>query len=323
MKKTFVVVLKKIKNTFIELGYFVLKFFYTKKKFEIYKKNFLLIPNCDDGRYSLEEQFYHGNLVKLKKPISFYYDQLVDFIKFKIDKKDGGLIMRVSDGEAYFLDGKLVGNGPKRHFTKSEKLTENYLTIFKNSLLACESRHVEMLKSNQKYFFKIYKKNIFSDIPFECIYALISSRKLLKSNYKIGIIGSNKKINIIKELLNNIEYQEYVGRDCFDDYIGIPEKGSANDPVLLAKTIKKELKPDIDIYIVGIGIAKLVVLPELRKNSKNLFIDVGAGISALAGLISNDRPYFASWKNFRLKDYDYSQIDIMDFDYKKDYVINL
>jgi len=319
----FINLLKKIKEYIVRLYYFLVSFFYTNEKFKIYKNNFLILPDCNDSNSSLNAQFCHGNLVKIKDPIVQYYDKLWYYIKNKVLQKNGGVIVRVSDGEAYFLQGKLVGNGPIRHFTRSKKLDSKDVALFKTGLLACESRHIEMLKNNQNKFLKIFRKNIFSEIPFECIYALVSSRKLFKTNYKIGLIGSYEKMGIIKELMNHKDYREYIGREKFDDYIGIPEKGSANNPVDLSEQIQKQLKKDVDIYLVGIGIAKLVILPALKEKSSSLFIDIGAGISALAGLISNERPYFADWCNFRLRGFDYSKVDTMDFNHNKDNFINL
>ena len=40
-------------------------------------------------------------------------------------------------------------------------------------------------------------------------------------------------------------------------------------------------------------------------------MDVGAGIDMIAGCVNTRRPYAGNWKNFRLKDYDYSNIDYL------------
>ena len=42
--------------------------------------------------------------------------------------------------------------------------------------------------------------------------------------------------------------------------------------------------------LIGIGSLKITLLP-LLKDIDKIFIDVGAGIDALAGVISNDRPF--------------------------------
>lgn len=306
----------KIRGILKSIYFKLIGIFFTDQKFEKYQKGFLSLPDCVD--IDAWREYRHGNLIKLDRPIQYYYDQLFDLITAKIASKEPYVIVRASDGEAYFLQGKLLGNGPTRHFTKSDSLTGVDLAPFKDGLLRCDSRHAEMYKRNRRRFVRIYGRNVFSPIPFECIYALLASRRILKNNYKIGIIGSQEKVKIIQKLTSFPAFQDYIGRSGFQDYIGIPERGSANDPIHLTEMIKSQLKSDIDIYLVGIGVAKLAVMHHLKENSKAVFLDAGAGISALAGLVGKERQYFAGWKNFRLKDYDYSQVDTMDADMKSE-----
>ena len=50
------------------------------------------------------------------------------------------------------------------------------------------------------------------------------------------------------------------------------------------------------------------------KTMKNaVFIDIGCGMSALAGTTSIERPYFGSWINYRLNNYNYSNMDPIDY----------
>jgi hypothetical protein len=279
-----------------------------------YKKEFLLLDGCNDSKNSLQLQYSIGNLRLIKKPLQSYYDTLWDTITQKTKSKEGYTIVRVSDGEANFLRGIIKGNTASRHFTTGKQPTKEYISIFKQGLLGCDSIHIEMYKDMPSIFRKIYGYDVFSEIPFECIYALVSSRKIFNNTYKIGIIGADNKINIIKKLLEHEEYRSYVGRDHFDSYVSVPERGSTNDVETVYKSICEQMSPDIDIYLVGIGISKMAILSKLKENNKAVFIDVGCGISALAGLVSNDRPYFNNWVNFRLKGFDYSGLDTMDAD---------
>jgi hypothetical protein len=54
------------------------------------------------------------------------------------------------------------------------------------------------------------------------------------------------------------------------------------------------------------------LIPRIRYFSDAVVIDIGAGIDALAGVISQDRPYFADWINFKSNNIDYTSMDIMD-----------
>jgi hypothetical protein len=286
------------------------RLFFSEQSFEAYSKERLLLPGCSDE--NLLVQYQKGNLAKIEKPLSFYYDELWVGLEKRVKQKKPFVYIRASDGEANFLLGKFVGNVGRRHYTADDKIPAASIDLFRDGLLSCDSRHVEMYRNTRRDFKKIFGQNIFSPIPFECLYAIISSRKIFNSPWRIGIIGADNKIEIIKELFKHQQYQDYIGRSAFDGYIGVPEKGTSNQPLELAQSIIKRLDPSIDIYLVGIGIAKLAVLPELKKSSRSVFFDAGAGVSALAGLVSAHRQYFADWINFRLKDFNYSAVDIMD-----------
>ena len=45
----------------------------------------------------------------------------------------------------------------------------------------------------------------------------------------------------------------------------------------------------------------------------SVFLDVGAGVDMIAGCINIRRPYAGDWTNFRIKNYDYSNIDYLKY----------
>lgn len=148
----------------------------------------------------------------------------------------------------------------------------------------------------------------------EAIYALVTTKWIFK-NFKneIGIIAGKEKIELIKELMQKPAYREYVGVDSFTDYIEIPQKGAADNVEQLADSFSNTLsKSKARIFIVGAGSSKMALIPLMQNYSNAVFIDVGAGIDALAGIVCQERPYFANWTNFRLKERDYSKVDFMD-----------
>lgn len=148
----------------------------------------------------------------------------------------------------------------------------------------------------------------------EAIYALITTKWIFKNfRNEIGIIAGKEKIELIKELMQKSSYREYIGIDSFTDYIEVPQKGAANDVEHLADSFSNVLsKSKARIFIVGTGSSKMALIPLMQSYSNAVFIDVGAGIDALAGIVCQERPYFANWINFRLKERDYSKIDFMD-----------
>ena len=92
----------------------------------------------------------------------------------------------------------------------------------------------------------------------------------------------------------------------------MPEKGSCNDADALLKDLSTQANGKYcDVYLVGIGIAKLLLLSRWRDQSGALVIDIGCGIDALAGIVHRERFYFGRWLNYRLKSWDYDKIDLL------------
>lgn len=49
-----------------------------------------------------------------------------------------------------------------------------------------------------------------------------------------------------------------------------------------------------NVFLIGAGIGKLELLKEFSKKDNGVFIDVGCGITAMAGIVSIKRPYFGN-----------------------------
>ena len=73
------------------------------------------------------------------------------------------------------------------------------------------------------------------------------------------------------------------------------------------------------LFLLGIGHAKSGILHKFSQWKPNsVFLDVGAGIDMIAGSINSKRPFAGGWINYRIKDYDYSNIDYMRYDHKNE-----
>ncbi len=170
-----------------------------------------------------------------------------------------------------------------------------------------------------KNYLQIIKGSLFGPkLSFEPVYALVATRWIFREYAnEIGIIGNEEKVKLIQQLMQNSDYRQYLGVSKFTDYIEVPQKGAADDPIRLAETIGNQIKnSSAKVFLVGMGHAKTGVLAYLKGYSDAVFIDVGVGIDALAGCVNQERPYFAGWTNFRFKDYDYSKVDQMDYNDK-------
>ncbi len=150
--------------------------------------------------------------------------------------------------------------------------------------------------------------------PMEAVYSLVPSKWIFR-NFKnqIGIIAGEKKCELIGLLMQREEYRNYIGMDKFTDYVAVPQKGAADNLEALAKDIGEKIKhSQAKIFLVGVGSAKLGLLPLLKQYKNAIFIDVGAGLDALAGVVCQQRPYFCEWTDYRINGYDYSKVDFMD-----------
>jgi len=52
------------------------------------------------------------------------------------------------------------------------------------------------------------------------------------------------------------------------------------------------------LFLVSVGHVKSGLLSELKLFRNAVFLDVGVGIDALAGIVNLSRPYFGDWQNF-------------------------
>ncbi len=150
--------------------------------------------------------------------------------------------------------------------------------------------------------------------PMDAVYALVGTKWIFK-NFpgEIGIIAAKPKLDLIQVLMRSSEYQAYIGCEQFTDYIEVPQRGAADDVEQVARTIGPQLrKSKAKIFLVGAGSAKLALLPLLKEYTDAVFIDVGCGVDALAGIVCQDRPFFADWVNYRITGYDYTSVDFMD-----------
>lgn len=238
----------------------------------------------------------------------------------KNKNKEGYVVMRVYDGEFHFLNKKVIGNGPKRHYSKP--LTDEFVKPFLEGcyqvdILSCQL-NFNML--NQFHYIIPNPKPKF--IPMDIIYGLFANKWIL-SNFKnkIALIGGNAKMRVIQELMKYTEYQEYVCNDYFLDYISVPERFSCDNTDSLIEDIGKQIKRSAaEVFLFGIGISKMAMAYKFKNYKNAIFIDIGCGMSGLAGTVETDRPYFGSWTNYRIKDYDYSKIDPTNFNIQMDNV---
>lgn len=220
--------------------------------------------------------------------------------------------LRIFDGEFWFLQGQKVGNVGRRHCSRD--LTPEFLKKFYDGFLNADVVSTQLYAHEITKYSSLFPQRPF-DIPMELIYSLVSSRWIFKQfPSEIALIGGNEKMSVIQELMKHAEYRKYIGVEKFTDYISVPERFSCDDTDAVFDSMKEAIKHSkAKIFLFGMGIAKLAIAHRFKEISNAVFIDVGCGISALAGTTSVERPYFGSWINYRLLNWNYGNMDEIDF----------
>jgi len=275
--------------------------------------------------YNIDGAIHNGHLNNTNLPM--YSEFQSDLEKFKqliltLEKeKMGKSILHFGDGDYYFLKKIAVGSATpgKRALSIPYELFD--ITPYKEGWKLADYHCVEYLEpGNPEKLYELYPQQ--PTIATEFLYGLLMNKWFLKTfNGKVGLIGAGDKLDIIKELMNYSEYQEYLGINKFNDYIKIPQRFACDNLNETINMVKEQLENSCDetfIYLFGVGHVKSGLIHHLPKIKNAIYIDVGAGIDGLAGLIDPDRPYAGNWINYRMKNYDYGNIDLLNYNVNND-----
>ncbi len=76
------------------------------------------------------------------------------------------------------------------------------------------------------------------------------------------------------------------------------------------------------IFLMGMGHVKSGLIHRLKKYTDAVFLDVGASIDAIAGIIDIDRPYAGDWINYQIDEIQlYDGVDLLAYDGKGKHII--
>ena len=245
------------------------------------------------------------------------YHEYKNLINDLVVNKQSKSFYKFSDGEWYFLTGDQVGSaspGVRDFAVQNIDRTPFRKGVIKNDYLMCQA-----LNEHVRWY-----KDLFNSDPYfyvDYAYALCANKWFTnKFNGKIGLIGSGPKLDLIKNLCNKQEYLDYLEFDGFSDYIKMPQRYLCDNLDVGEKILSEKLpQSNCDIFLVGIGHAQQALLHRMKKYKDAVYIVVGSMICAYAGVQDNTRPYCADWMNFKLKDYDYSNIDIWKNNFTNEY----
>ncbi len=235
-------------------------------------------------------------------------------LKKLVDNNESKTFFKFGDGDFRFLRGESLGTAA----VGVRAISKNYADIkheeFVKGAHLCDYYACELYPKNRAMFNEVIDRKI--DYPAEFGYGLIASKWLTSMLSKdIGIIGAKEKVDLIERMMQYKEYQEYLGLEKFTDYIHIPQKFACDDIDATEQQVAKQLtQSKSKIFLLGVGHVKSGLLHRLKKHKKAIFLDIGSGIDALAGIIDPERPYMGGWTNHRIREFDYSSLDILQYD---------
>ena len=255
-------------------------------------------PNTFPNFQEKLDEFKHTliELVYLNEPKTFY---------------------KFGDGDYFFLKKIPVGSAtPGRRALSKSYENINHDDFVKGAQL-CDYYTCEIYPENKAHYKDVIEREI--DFPAEYGYGLVTNKWLLQTfSGNIGLIGAGLKLNIIKNLMEAPQYQDYLGLEKFEDYISLPQKFACDDLLATEKMVAEQLKKSTSkIFLMGMGHVKSGLIHRLKKYSNAVFLDVGASIDALAGIIDVDRPYAGDWTNYQIDDVQlYKGIDFLAYEGK-------
>lgn len=250
------------------------------------------------------------NEPKFQEKLDRFKSEIID----ALNGKSSRTYYKFGDGDFYFLNGVGKGSAAPGHRAVSRQLNDDELAIFIQNSKDADSYMCELAPENKRMFRATFgDKEI--NYPAEIVYGLIANRWLLRiPNIRIGLIGAREKLHLIQDLLEFPEYKEYLGLERFHNYVAIPQKFACDNLPERLEELKVGLESEhCDLYLIGIGHLKSGVMSQLANFSNSVFLDIGSGIDALAGIIDRERPYFGDWVNFRLRNTDYSKLDLLQY----------
>lgn len=230
-------------------------------------------------------------------------------VKAHLKNHECRTFLHFGDGDYYFLTKQSIGSAATGKRAISIPYEDFNIQPFLDGVYRNDYICIEENECRDN-FLKLYPKNI--DFDLSIIYKLMAKKWFLQFE-KVGLIGASPKIQLIKELMKHKQYQDYLGISEFE-YMVVPQKFTCDNLGETEKIIAGQLAHSkSDLILFGIGHVKTGLAWRFKHYYNAVYIDVGAGIDMLAGIYDYERPFGKHWTNYRLKGYDYNQLDLMYF----------
>ncbi len=255
---------------------------------------------------------------EFQEKLVFFKQLLIEFV----ENNESRTFYKYGDGDYYFLKKMPVGSATPGRRALSKSYESIGHEAFVEGAHLCDYYTCEIYPENRQRFSEVIEKEI--DFPAEFGYGLVANKWFFKTFAgKIGLIGANTKMNIIQNVMEAPQYQEYLGLEKFEDYISLPQKFACDDIDATEKMVGEQLeKSTSKIFLMGMGHVKSGLIHRLKKYTDAVFLDVGASIDAIAGIIDIDRPYMADWTNYQIDEIQlYDGVDLLAYNGKGKHVL--
>lgn len=255
--------------------------------------------------------------VGFKNGLEIFKQQILN----QFNNNENKVYIHFGDGDYYFLKNVPLGSATPGKRALSISYDKFNIQPFREGWVKSDYHCVEYLERGMiQKLQELYPGQ--KTLPTEYLYGLIMNKWFLKTfKGHIGLIGAGPKLDLIKKLMEHEEYQEYLGLDKFNDYIKIPQKFACDNLDNTINMVSEQLKnsnSETKVFLFGVGHVKSGLMHHLPRVKNAIYIDVGAGIDGLAGLIDHGRPYAKSWINYHLSDYDYGNMDLLAYNFNND-----
>lgn len=286
---------------------------YPEKFLDLYKIDGCV--NIDTEPFFEREECYP----QFREHLVGYKNLLVNLV----ENNESKTFYKFGDGDYWFLKGIPSGSARPGARALAKPYDQINHSEFVDGSKKCDYYTCEIYTHNRQFFREVIPDQEIH-FPAEYGYALIANKWILKTFAgKIGLIGANTKMNLISNLMQAPQYQDYLGIEKFEDYISLPQKFACDDLEGTEKMVGEQLKNSSSkIFLMGMGHVKSGLIHRLKKYTDAVFLDVGASIDALAGIIDVGRPYFGDWINYQIDEYNlYENVDYLGYEKKGKHIL--
>ena len=203
-----------------------------------------------------------------------------------VEKGASSTFYKFGDGDYFFLKKQGVGSASPGRRALSKGYNQIDHQAFVEGATQCDYYTCEIYPENRERFSEVLP-GINIDFPAEYGYGLVANKWLLKTFAgKIGLIGADRKMNIIENLMEASQYQEYLGLEKFEDYISLPQLFACDDIDATEKMVGEQLiNSTSKIFLMGMGHVKSGLIHRLKNYTDAVFLDVGSLMLLLELLI--------------------------------------